>query len=234
MKNSIKIIHPHLETPLIVSEEFVQLLIIENPNEFYKTVSGLYNQFDGAEGEFIFLEDDKEIAAFNAGEVIINVFDFELNDKKLLNMLYKRLEKQSFEGGSYNLLDKANESIASLMYSVFQEFPFSLVFNELAPADLFKLAGVKFEKTYDTFLEKIICYINAVVSLKNNDFFVFVNLKSVLNDEELDLLYKHCSNEKIGLLLIESSKLRDYLEYEKAVVITADLCEILENYKNLC
>lgn len=61
-------------------------------------------------------------------------------------------------------------------------------------------------------------------------FFVFVNLKSVLSDEKLLQVYAHCRREQVGLLLIESGKQRPLLPNERAVIITEDLCEILENY----
>ena len=63
---------------------------------------------------------------------------------------------------------------------------------------------------------------------KNAKFFVFVNLKSVINNDELLQIYKHCKLEKVGLLLIESSE-RSRLKNEKMVIITEDLCEILVN-----
>lgn len=51
-----------------------------------------------------------------------------------------------------------------------------------------------------------------------------------LDDNDLQLLYKHCEMQKVSLLLIESSKKRSVLSQEKAIIITEDLCEIVENY----
>ena len=60
---------------------------------------------------------------------------------------------------------------------------------------------------------------------------LYKRLKSVLSDEKLQQVYKHCQSEQVGLLLIEDGKRRNLLSCEKAVIITEDLCEILENYK---
>ena len=60
------------------------------------------------------------------------------------------------------------------------------------------------------------------------------NLKSVLSDEKLGQIYAHCRAEQVGLLLIEDGKRRKLLPCEKAVIITEDLCEILENYEETC
>ena len=108
--------------------------------------------------------------------------------------------------------------------------PFSLDYNEPQPIDYLKGAGIKFEKNYDSLEEKAICYINALVELKKCEFFIFVNLKSVLSNEKISQIYNHCRNEQVGLMLIESEKRGELLPEEKAVIITQDLCEILENY----
>ncbi len=232
MKNQIKIAHVHLETPLILSEEYAQLLIIENPTEFYNVVNTLNSAFDGEECDFIFSCEDKIISPEKTGVMVLNPFQFDLNDKKIINLLYKKLETISlnYVVEKFNKLSSQTISfIEELSYNV----PFALDYNEPQPVDYLKAFNVKFEKTYDDLLEKIICYMNALIELKNCEFFVFVNLKSVLNDEKLLSLYAHCRSEQVGLLLIENSKQRTLLFCEKAVIITEDLCEILENYSDL-
>ena len=54
MKKDVQLAHVHLENPLIISEEYVQLLIVENPKEFYQMVTDLDGQFDGEDGTFVF------------------------------------------------------------------------------------------------------------------------------------------------------------------------------------
>ena len=120
--------------------------------------------------------------------------------------------------------------LSELQFSV----PFDLEFCEPQPIDYFKIAGVKFENDYDNIEEKIVCYMNALIELKQCEFFVFVNLKSVLSDEKLQQIDAHCRREQVGLLLIEDSKRRQLISCEKAVIITEDLCEILENHENIC
>ena len=61
-----------------------------------------------------------------------------------------------------------------------------------------------------------------------------MNIKSVLSDEKLKQIYAHCQSEQVGLLLIEDGKRRKLLSCEKAVIITEDLCEIFENYEEIC
>ena len=230
MKGEITVAHVHLETPLVLSEEFVQVLIVENPTEFYQMVSDLNAQLDGEEGGFAFSYNGQIIDPSKRGGIISDLFRFDLNDKKVVNLLHKKLEGIAV-GEKFALFHELSAKIMEFLSEVSYCVPFSLDYNELQPTDYFKSAGVKFEKNYDSLEEKIICYINALIELKQCEFFVFVNLKSVLSDEKLAKVYEHCRLEQVGVLLVESKKQRPLLFCEKAVIITDDLCEILENYE---
>lgn len=233
MKKEIQLAHVHLETPLIISDEYVQLLIVENPTEFYNMVADLDGQFEGQDGTFVFSMDNQLVSASKYGAIISDLFHFDLNDKKLLNILYKRLESVAFGDKlvDFNeLTAKTVEFLEEISFTV----PFSLTYNEPQPSDYLKASGIKFAKVYDSIEEKIVCYINALIELKQCEFFVFVNLKSVLSDEKLEQIYAHCRAEQVGMLLVEDGKRRKLLPQEKAIIITEDLCEILENYEEIC
>ena len=228
MKSEIKISHVHLETPLILSENYVQLLIVENPNQFYNMVLDLVEQFDGKDGKFVFSQEGKIVSADKYGALVSNLFNFDLNDKKVLSLLHKRIESISY-GEKVMLFNELSAKTVEFLEEIAFCVPFSLDYNEPQPIDFFKMVGVKFEKQYDSLEEKIVCYINALIELKKCEFFIFVNLKSVLSDEKLKNIYAHCLSEQVGLLLVEDAKRRPLLSQEKAIIITEDLCEILEN-----
>ena len=233
MRGEIQLAHVHLETQLTISDEYVQLLIIENPTEFYNMVSDLDGQFDGRDGMFVFSGGGQLVSAEKYGAMITDLFHFDLNDKKLLALLYKRLESVVLEDKILYFNDLTAKAVTLLEEASFS-VPFALEYDEPQPSDYLKASGLRFAKTHDTFEEKLVCYINALIELKQCEFFVFVNLKSVLSDEKLEQIYAHCRAEQVGLLLIEGGKRRKLLPCEKAVVITEDLCEILENYDEIC
>ncbi len=229
MKGEITVNHVHLETPLVINEQITQLLIVENPAEFYNVVCDLNNQLEGESGTFVFLREGQPILPSACGAMVTNIFNFDLNDKKILNQLYKKMEGIAL-GDCVSAFNELNAKTFAFITEISYQIPFSLDYNELQPSDYFKSAGVKLEKNYDSLEEKIVCYINALIELKKCEFFIFVNLKSVLNDEKLALIYSHCQKEQVGLLLVESCKQRPLKNNERAVIITEDLCEIVENY----
>lgn len=230
MEECVSLYHVAIETPLVLAPEHVQLLIVEDPHEFYRFVHALDEQIGGGEGEFCFLRENKPVSPEAEGCIVCDPFHFELNDKKVVNLLLKRLAEQCRHGGFQEQLSQIDGDVSKLFFELFSSFPFALTFDEMSVDTLLKNANVRFERTFDSLLEKTVCYINAMVSLKHCRFFVFVNLKGVLSDEDLRSLYHHCALEKISLLLLENSRCRPLLREEKAVIITEDLCEILENY----
>ena len=233
MKKEVQIAHVHLETQLTIMDEYVSLLIVESPNEFYNMVSDLDGQFDGKDGAFVCSIDGQIVPIAKYGAMVSDLFHFDLNDKKLLTLLYKRLEGVAF-GDKLVQFNVLTAKIVEFLEEVAFTTPFSLEYDEPQPSDYLKASGLKFAKVYDTLEEKLVCYINALIELKGSEFFVFVNLKSVLSDEKLEQIYAHCRAEAVGLLLIEDGKRRQMLPCEKAVIITEDLCEILENYEEIC
>lgn len=234
MSEIVKIAHVHLESPLIISSLRMQTLIIENTKEFYDMIVDLSSQSEGAEGLFVFSSNNSEVRFDKIGWLVRDVFNVDLNDKKILNLLYKRLEKRAIESDMLEGLNKINKHVFDYLDNLFFDLSFALSYNELSPTDIIKSSLIKFEKTYETLEEKIVCYINALIELKNVKFFVFVNLKSILSDVQIQKVFNHCAQEKVGLFLIENNNLRKIQEFETATIITEDLCEIVVNSQDLC
>lgn len=230
--SNLKLISRELELPIILSEEYVRLLIIENPTLFYNIVSQLNSQINGGSGSFVLFSDNQEISVESNGELIYDYYNFDFNDKKLLSLLYKTIEK---EVASYHIekIHQANTYLNCLMMDILEDLPFAFSLDDITTNALLKALAVKFEVDYETLEEKIICLINILIELKKCKFIIFVNLKSILSDEQLLHIYHHCNLEKICLLLIENSQLRTKLSMEKALIVTEDRCEIVDSYPNV-
>lgn len=147
-------------------------------------------------------------------------------------LLYKRIEEQFYQKDDILRFQKINGMIQSFLGDLFFALPFPVVSEELVLTDLLKLSDIKIQYEYESFLEKIICYINLFIELKHCEYFIFVNLKRVLTDEQLEELFLHCRREKVCLFLLESGR-GDSLPFEKTVIITEDLCELLENQQEM-
>lgn len=226
----ITVANPKIETPIRLTEDKVSLLIVENPREYYNFVNELIAAFQGEESCFTFWDETVQISPQKTGEILVNAFSFELTEKKIITLLYKTLQKNYLNGEYLLRMNKVYAETAGFLQDLFQSVDFQLEYSQFTLDDLLKISSVKPVKTYDSLLEKIICYVNIFIELKNVSFFVFAGLKDVLSDDELLSLYKHCRLKKVSLFLLESGKRRPLLEQEKAIIITEDLCEIVEKF----
>ena len=221
---------PDVESKIELNAESPCVLCLENPHEFWKTVNELISAFRGDVSKFTFWEKENQIGAEKAGEILTDFFSFEIADRKIISLLHKHLLKQFTQSDLFFPFQELIAKCEKFLYDLFSLEEFALECEELTLENLLKVCNVKPEKNYQTFLEKIICYLNMIAELKGIEFFVLVGIKNVLNDEELRLLYRHCRFHKFALLLIECGKLRPFLAEERAIIITDDLCEIVENF----
>lgn len=226
----IKVAHPHIETPMFLSSENPLVVTIENPKEYYNCVCSLAEAFNGGESDFTFWEENKQVKAAEKGDFVIDNFSFSVCDKKIINLLYKKLQNNFFRSDFMLNLNKLNSIAENFLFDISDTVDFPLVYDELTLESIFKAVQIKPAENYDSLLEKTVSYINVLVELKNIDFMVFVGLKGVLSNEELQKLYYHCELKKVALLIIECYKSRPMLKNEKGIIITEDLCEIVENF----
>jgi len=226
----MNIAHCEIETVFDVQKDVVNLLIVENPEKFTEYCFDLKMQFEGGEGNFALSRDGKTLSFQKTGIFFDNLFNLDFTDKKVSSLLVKKLEA-NFAGGDFLLqFNELTAKISEFMQNLTDTTDLPVSFTEPDLTTLLKMVGVAVSADSNSLAEQIICYLEIFIELKNVQIATFVNLKSFLNDEQLAYLYKFCAQKDVSLLLLESSKLRPLLSGEKAVVITDDLCELVENY----
>ena len=225
----IRLSHINVETPMVLDSNSPRTLAVENPGEYYTFVNELSDAFNGEESEFSFWSDDVRILPEKSGDIILSPFFFDATDKKIIALLYKKLQKNYLDGAFLSDFNEINARLENFLYDLCSTVGFSLEHNCLSIEDTLKVCGVKPSKNYDTLIEKLVCYINIFIELKSVSFFVLVGFRDVLSDEDLIALIDHCKLNKVGLFFLESGKCRKRLQEERKIIITEDLCEIVEN-----
>lgn len=225
----IRVSNKKIETPIILEENAPLLLIVENPAEYYRLTEEFIKAFEGAESEFSFWNGTESFKPSDGGELVYNLFSFNAADKKIISLLYKKLYAE-YLGGDFMLsFNELNGAAERFLLSLTETSDIRLEYDLPTVEGLLKLFAVRPIKEGETLLEKLISYVNIFTELKNASFFVFAGLKSVLSDNELKEFYKHCALAKVSLLVIEPFLKRPIDKIERAIIITEDLCEIVEN-----
>ena len=226
----IRVSNFRIETPIELNPDSPLVLTVESPKEFYLLVSDMIGAFSGAETGFSMWHGDAKIKPSDRCEIVSDTFSFVVTDRKITTLLYKRLQNNFLDGDYVASFGELSATAENFLNGLCDTVDFPIEYDELSPDAVLKAFSVRPAKNYDTLLEKFVAYIDIFAELKHVDAFVFVGLKDVLPDDELKLLYRHCELKKIALLLFESHRARDLLANERSIIITDDLCEILENF----
>lgn len=223
----MKIVKEEFECQIEFEENKVNVLILEKPEEFTNVVSEFKEQLSDSDFGWI-LSDGGEIISFAKNiEMIINPFDTELNQKRILTKLYSTMEKNVVESELQNEWKNLYSSILSMADDIMDSMPYMLQCNQDSNiTDLFKLLDVKFETNPENLLERLMDYICVINNVYGKRIFILVNIKAYLTKDELQMLYKKMFYEKIYILLIENHDNDDIIEEERITIIDKDMCVI--------
>lgn len=225
----IKISHKNIETPIELKEGSPLILSVENQREFYKFVSDLNRAFSEDESEFSFWVDGERFLPDKRGEIVLSPFYFDATDKKIVNLLHKKLQNNFCDGSFIVDFNAINASLELFLDNLCSTVDFAVEYNALTIEDVFKSCGIKPAKTYDSLLEKLVCYVNILIELKSLSFIVLTGFKNVLTVDELQAFYKHCELKKVLVLLAEGKVFDEKFPIERRITITEDLCEICDS-----
>lgn len=182
----------------------VTVLVIETPTVLRGLLQELDEQLQGNSGG-ITLSIDYEPVSLGKNLLLVDApLNIDCNDRKILAKLYQNIID---EERTQHHLEKENFDKAYLEYirEICLLSPLPIIYDErLSLVELLKSAHVMIDHTAGSYVENLWNYIKVMSDLFHIKVFVFVNLKSFLSKQELDLLYTQCFYEQKQLLLIES------------------------------
>lgn len=221
----MRLVCKQVEKIFEIVENKAIICTIENPNFFSYLIINLKDQIENnIDGIFSIFDKDKELNISKSILLITDLFSFDFNSKKFLNAIYGELKKYVAE-------DSSSIEIESSLFLFFQKitetFPFSLDIDKNCNYEyLFKSFNIHISENYENHLEKLIDYLTICKQLKLMEVVVFVNLKTILTQEQCNELYKECFYRKIPIFLFENREYSSIIDLEEKVIIDFDLCEI--------
>lgn len=221
----MKFSYPEIETVFSFDEGRFPSLVVENPCLFYRVVDDLYNQVCGEEGQCVLSEDDEVLPIAGNLELLTNFFPFEINQKNLLNKIIAKLERHSSTVDYYERSQLLLSQIEKFIYDLAYENDFELELPRLSIGSLLKASGIRLKEEYPSLIEKLLVYMDLMVSNGFSCVFVLVNLRSFVDDKTMELFTDSCCRKGCNIFLIDN---REYakLSREDRTVVDSDLCEI--------
>ena len=221
-----------LENDIIFTEEYINVLQIQDKKLFTNVINSLndnINNIEDTKERIIILDNDTEIKIEKEVLMFIDVFNIDFNQKKIQSALYNKIEKiykQEFERMSE--FQTIFQNLLLNVLDVFNEFPFEFNYKEsIGIQEYLKLLGLKISNNKGKIIDTVFSLIDVVEYLLVAKLLVFVNLKLYPSDDELNEIYKYAMYKKVNILLIETGEEKEPLENEKILYIDSDYDEIV-------
>ena len=197
-------------------------LIIENPRYLYYFLKDIINSNE----ETIVLSKDYKLISFNKKAIVIeNLYNFEINNKKILCSFYKLIEEKYNKLEYTKYIDDINILINKIFYDLNLELDVSIDYKDtIVLKDLLNTVELKVLDESKTILEKLILYIKLINNISNIKIVFIPFLNSFLDKNEIKLLQEELSLMEICLFNISSYD-QNITNFEKTIV-DYDLCEI--------
>ena len=224
----MKIINKNWQRKIKIEDNIIYTLVFENKKYYRENIIELINQHKGNEGSYILSNDNKEISFDKNSFIITDIFNIDINSKRVLTKIYNLLLKEIVEDiSSYNEL--------STNIRVYFE---KLIFNssleieqgeEIDMSSLLKLGDFKIHVENDDILEKFVKFLKVLSELCGYKIIFVVGLHTVFTQEEIIEIYKEVCLNKINIINIEYQQFNNLSNenYKEIVYIfDKDNCEI--------
>lgn len=224
----MKLVKSDFMTPFNLYDDKLNLLVIENKNIFYSFVKELYDLIQGKTNDIVLSKDNVPVKFSSFADLITQFIPFDINDRKIINKLYDKINKASLEAELITETYNIEMNIQSYIVNLCDSFDFALEFDKnLDIKALLKAVNLKFSENYNSLSEKLIDYMINIRELDGDKLFVFVNLSAYISDDDLQLFLETAVNHRFYMLLIENN---DDIKTKNVSVnkriIDNDLCEI--------
>lgn len=210
---------------ILFEDNMATEFLIESPDLYQRIISKLLDQYNGNYDGFVFSDNDKELRLDKSADIILNPFQIDINNRKILTKVYLDVVKEQ-EEINLEFMHNLYSEMERFVINICEQSDYALTYDKkIEFIDILKLYNVHWDDSEDDLASRIIAYIKLSHRVLNIRIFVFIGLKSFLSNDVLDQLLKTIAYEKVNVLLFERYD-SAVLEHEKRVIIDKDACLI--------
>ena len=201
---------------LIEFDKPIIQIIFENNVDFR-------NFIENIEDNVIYSENDESLELNKKVIIINNIYDIDINDKKNITFLYKNIVNQLSEKQKESF-DKINNELLNVIKDINNTNDYGIDFEDSFDiTKILNLYQVKFCLDEQNYLEKLAKYIEITSRVSKINTFISFSLIRILSEEEVNLLLKELSFNKINLIDFDFQNSKKEIKYYK---IDEDWCII--------
>ncbi len=223
------LVHPLFIDPIEIENNKINIVIVEHQHLFTKFIAEIFTQINDGSGSFLLSQDGKKLDFSKNMDIVVDVFNLTVNQKKVINKLHSSLLTSAQESEHYLMTSELFTNINVYLDAIIQDQSLALTYNEaLDIAGIFKAADVRFAEEQEYLSEKLIDYMEVMTEYCNIECFAFVNLKSYMSETELKDFYRDVLYKRFKVILLESrtdSEIYGLKDLENILILDKDLCE---------
>ncbi len=221
----MRLVFSGLENPLKLTAGETSVLQVENSALFARIVSSLQTGLGHQAMEpYSLWEDDGEVKPGNALMVVPDALNLPWDDRAFMTTITKRVEREFLEDEDLRMqVEEAERAIKMRLSRLNLGFNADLGFGlEWDLKRYLKFLGFGAAPQEDrSFLDNLLNFLSFALDAGCRKTIVFVNLKTILTENELQMLYDHVFFLKLSLLLLENKI--DTMSYRHENKLAVDL-----------
>lgn len=221
----MKLVFSQVDHVFDFDNEYCVTLVIENQNLFTNTIRDIAEQMQGLDGKAVLSKDNKLVSMNKYAELISQLIPFDINQKSLISKVNTQLQQLAVNEDNYLKTGEVLAEWERYLLNLSMELTGNFEFSKITMESMIKAAGIEFEDDYDNLGEKLLDYMELVRSYDRDKLFIFVNLRTYLNDEDTERFIEDVRVRNLQVLLLEGAQ-RNLLKFEKRYIIDYDLCLI--------
>lgn len=221
----MKFVYPDVDIVIDTDVDYVNSIVIENPNIMFAMLQDINEQIMGNSGISVVSDNNKILEVSKSVEVITQFIPFEINKKSLINKFVTKITTYAKSAEYYEKTMEVMSEIESYLIDLLWELDGNFEYDSIAIDSIIKAIGIKFREDYNTLSEKIIDYIELVTEYERKKLFFLVNLRSYVDDKEIEFLIETALGHNFNIILIDNCEHRK-INNEKRYTIDNDRCII--------
>lgn len=215
----MKLVHPEYIFQIEFQENLIQRLVIESSEIMSDLIVDLKEQIKGKGGRWVLSHAGELLNIADICEIIIDFFDLEINQRKMLNALYQGLESEINNTELLLQWRNINSILAGVLDKAIDSLGYNVSYAEADIKSFLKVLEVRFQETDANYLEYLLEYLQLAADVRGIKIFILVNITSFLSSQEIQYLYEEAFYRKYHLLLVDSRDVDVNREMERKIII---------------
>lgn len=220
----MKIVHPKLNNRLEMSDERINVLVIESPEFLYELLTDIKNQMNNCQGRTVLSIYEEPVSIHKNVELITDPLSIEMNNRAIIKKMLSAMEKCGQDDVYYERTQKLMAEIEIYINDLSLNFDTHIECHDISLQSILKATELKVSDEYTRLVDRLYAYMEVIREFEGDKLFIFVNLSSYIGIKQLQEFAETVIGHSFQVLLIDS---HDFgrLEKENRLIVDCDLCE---------